>query len=294
MDRDCETKFFKKLTNERILSSHTISTYGNALKMFKIWRKKDNILSASHREIQDFIIEMQKTHSRATIHNYISALRTFFSFAMAEHIITQSPTDDLVLPKLQKLLPKILTVSQIKELIQAPFQAFKLELVSQKIALRDSMIIELFYGAGIRISELQKIKLSDIDFSNRVIKILGKGNKERICPFSEAAEKAINIYKDCFLTSSDSFLFYHDGEKLLSIRDIQYRIKFYLKFCGLPLDLSPHTIRHAYATHLLNAGADLRLVQELLGHANLETTQIYTHIDSAHIKNIHKHCHPHG
>ncbi len=291
---DYESQFFDQLSSERALSNHTIATYRNALKMFKNWRKKNNLLDVSTREIQDFIIEMQKTHSRTTIHNYISALRTFFKFAVREHFVSSAPTDELALPKLEKLLPKILTITQIKMLIQAPMRALQAGLITRNIALRDSMIIELFYGTGMRISELQKILLSDIDFSNRTIKVLGKGNKERICPFSLATEQAILRYRDEYPLAMDDYLLKRDHKAVLSIREIQYRIKFYLKFCGLPTDLSPHTIRHAYATHLLNAGADLRLVQELLGHANMETTQIYTHVDSAHIKNVYLHCHPHA
>ncbi len=291
---DYEVQFFNQLSSERALSNHTIATYRNALKVFKTWRKKADLLDSSMREVQDFIIEMQRTRSRTTIHNYISALRTFFRFAVRERLIQQSPTDGLILPKLQKLLPKILTITQIKALINAPMQALQSELVTQYIALRDSMIIELFYGTGMRISELQRIRLSDIDFSNRTVRVLGKGSKERICPFSLAAEQAIMRYREICSLSPDDYLLAHGRGAVLSIREIQYRIKFYLKFCGLPLDLSPHTIRHAYATHLLNAGADLRLVQELLGHANLETTQIYTHVDSTHMKNVYLHCHPHA
>lgn len=289
-----EEQFFDQLRNERVLSEHTISTYKNALKMFKKWKKNDDLLSISTRDIQDFIIEMQKTHTRTTIHNYISALRTFFRFAEREHLVANNPAHDIVLPKLQKLLPKILTLNQIKSLIQSPTRALDAGLITHSIALRDKMIIELFYGTGMRISEVQKIKFNDIDFSTRTIKVLGKGSKERICPFCEATERAILCYREHdTISRSTDFLLEHDG-KVLSIREIQYRIKFYLKFCGLPSDLSPHTIRHAYATHLLNAGADLRLVQELLGHASLETTQIYTHIDSAHIKDVYRHCHPHA
>ncbi|MDR3274164.1 MAG: tyrosine-type recombinase/integrase [Puniceicoccales bacterium] len=287
-------KFFSQLHSERMLSQHTIDAYRNALKIFSRWRKSDSILGATQREIQDFIIEMQKTRSRTTIHNYVSALRAFFTFAVGEKLADPNPTSELILPKLKKLLPKILTLSQIAELLNAPTKALQLGHISPKIALRDAMILELFYGAGLRIGELQNIKIRDIDFQNRALKVLGKGSKERICPFTEAASMAINRYGSQFLSDTDAYLLAHGGGKVLSIRDIQYRMKFYLKLCGLPSDLSPHTIRHAYATHLLNNGANLRLVQELLGHASLETTQIYTHIDSEHIKNIHRHCHPHA
>ncbi|MDR0595729.1 MAG: tyrosine-type recombinase/integrase [Puniceicoccales bacterium] len=294
MDSKAKVKFFDHLSSERMVSPHTILTYQNAIKIFSRWRKSDAILEATQREIQDFIIEMQKTRSRTTVRNYISALRTFFTFATGEKFIAQNPTLELILPKLKNLLPKILTLSQIFELLGTPAKAHQLGHISLKIALRDAMILELFYGAGLRISELQSIKISDIDFQNRTLKVRGKGSKERICPFTEAALKAIERYRSQFLLMNDACLFFRGNGKILSIRNIQYRMKFYLNLCGLPSDLSPHTIRHAYATHLLNNGADLRLVQELLGHASLETTQIYTHIDSEHIKNIHQHCHPHA
>jgi integrase/recombinase XerC len=287
-----EVKFFNQLRSERMLSRHTVSTYRNALKAFSRWRKSGAILVATQREIQDFAIEMQRTRSRATVHNYASALRAFFAFAAGEKLIAQNPTSELILPKLQKLLPKILTLSQITKLLNAPPKAFQLGHVSRVIALRDSMILELLYGAGLRMGELRTIKIGDIDFQNRTLKVLGKGGKERICPFTKAALEAIDRYKSQFTLGADAYLLSYGDGKILSARNVQYRVKFYLKFCGLPCDLSPHTIRHAYATHLLNKGADLRLVQELLGHASLETTQIYTHVDSEHIKNVHCHCHP--
>jgi integrase/recombinase XerC len=289
-----KAKFFDQLRSERMLSGHTIATYGNAIKIFSRWRKSDEVLDATQREIQDFIIEMQRTKSRATTHNYASALRTFFAFATGEKLIAKNPAAELILPKLQKLLPKILTLAQITELLNAPLKALQLGRVSPKVALRDLMILELFYGAGLRIGELRMIKIGDIDFQNRTLKVLGKGSKERICPFTEAALKAIDGYKSQFASGTEAYLLSHGNGKILSVRNMQYRVKFYLKLCGLPSDLSPHTIRHAYATHLLNNGADLRLVQELLGHASLETTQIYTHVDSEHIKNVHRHCHPHA
>jgi integrase/recombinase XerC len=294
MSDDIEAKFFNQLCSERMLSQHTVSTYKNSIKTFLRWRKYGSILDATGREIQDFIIEMQKTRSKKTIRNYVSALRTFFSFAMERKLIAEDPTSELILPKLQKLLPKILTASQITKLLNAPLGALQLGKITRRIALRDAMIFELFYGAGLRISELRKIKISDIDWQNRVLRVSGKGNKERICPFTEAALAAIREYKVQFLSEADTHLLTHDHGHVLSVRDMQYRMKFYLRFCELPTDLSPHTIRHAYATHLLNEGADLRLVQELLGHKSPETTQIYTHVDSKHIQSVHQRCHPRG
>jgi integrase/recombinase XerC len=190
-------------------------------------------------------------------------------------------------------LPKIFTLSQIKELLAAPMAALSSGRISLEMALRDSMILELFYGAGLRISELRNVKSSDIDFDSRTVKVVGKRGKERVCPFSAAARDAIKKYLNSTPRknfSNEKLL--HHGKILLTTREIQYRSKFYLQLAGLPMDLSPHKIRHSYATHMLNAGADLRLLQELLGHVNLSTTQIYTHVDSARMKNVHENFHP--
>jgi integrase/recombinase XerC len=294
MDSGIKTDFFDHLRSERMLSPHTIKAYKNSLEMFSRWHKRDAILDVTGRELQDFIIEMQKIKSKKTVRNYASALRVFFSFAIEKKLIGVDPTSELILPKSQKLLPKILTPSQITKFLNAPFEALRVGRVTRRIAARDSMIFELFYGAGLRISELLKIKMSDIDRQTQTLQISGKGNRERICPFTNAALMAINEYKAQFLSDADVYLMERDNGDVLSAREIQYRMKFYLRFCGLPADLSPHTIRHAYATHLLNGGTGLRSVQELLGHRSLETTQIYTHVDSKHIKNVHRHCHPHG
>jgi integrase/recombinase XerC len=207
-----------------------------------------------------------------------------------KHLET-NPSLELITPKLEKTLPKIFTLSQIKSLLSAPLVALNNGKITRQIAFRDAMILELFYGAGLRISELRNIKFGDIDFDNCVLKVVGKRNRERLCPFPVAAGNAIKQYLDTCAIPSPRQLLEHDG-KVLTVREIQYRLKFYLQLSGLPMDLSPHKIRHSYATHLLNAGADLRLLQELLGHSNLSTTQIYTHIDSSRMKSVHKNCHP--
>lgn len=272
----------------------TVSTYKNAINSFFRWKFGENdsdISSVTQRDIQDFIIEKQRNHKRTSLHTYAAALRSLFGFLKKSNVITSDPTIDVKTPKLEKILPKFLTISQIKLLLGAPMRALHDGKISREIALRDSMILELFYGAGIRISELRNITIEDIDFDNKVLKVLGKRKKERICPFSMAASNAIKCYiLEKNKTLKDK-LFDHDG-KILTARNIQYRLKFYLAYSGLPSDISPHKIRHSYATHLLNAGADLRLLQELLGHENLSTTQIYTHVDSAHMKDIYNGCHP--
>lgn len=290
---DILDKYFNYLQNERRHSNQTIATYRNALTLLLRWKFHEHeidLTAITHRDLQDFIIEQQNNHRRTSLHTYSSAIRSFFQFLSSNNIISNDPSIDLITPKLEKTLPKIFTISQIKNILSAPTQAFHRNEISHEIAIRDTMILELFYGAGIRISELRNININDIDFDNNILKVVGKRNKERLCPFSIAAHNAIKNYLALTKITSNK-LFEHDG-KLLTARDIQYRLKFYLKKTGLPNDLSPHKIRHSYATHLLNAGADLRLLQELLGHENLSTTQIYTHIDSSHMKSVYNGCHP--
>ena len=286
-------KFLRHLHVERGLSANTISTYLNALRKLILWSKTTEIQALKSAVLQDFVIEMCRETSRRSVHNYISALRTFFKFLLENKIATSDPTCDVVLPKLDRALPKILNRQQIEQLLRAPNAMLVNGMISQKIAARDHMVLEIFYGSGLRISELRNLKTFDIDRVNRVFKVLGKGGKERISPFSIYAMQAIEkFWQIC--GASQEFLLSVNNHDALTARQIQNRVKLYLKFAGLPSDLSPHTIRHAYATHMLNAGANIRLIQELLGHASLSTTQIYTHIDSQAMKDVHKKCHPRG
>jgi integrase/recombinase XerC len=286
--------YFNYLRSERRFSPATVATYGNGINAFLTWKFGKNAAefsTVSARDLQDFIVEKRKGRSRSTIHCYASALRSLFLFLTENGRIGSNPASELITPKLEKRLPKIFTISQIKTLLAAPSLAFGQGKISEGIAVRDGMILELLYGAGLRIGEVRNVKIGDIDCCRCVLRVVGKGGKERLCPFSRAAGAAIDRYLSVSRPQPVGRLLERNG-KLLSAREIQYRLKFYLRLTGLPIDLSPHKIRHSYATHLLNAGADLRLLQELLGHANLSTTQVYTHIDSARMKAVHKNCHP--
>ena len=288
------SSYYSYLSTECHYSDATTRTYANAISRFVKWRfKKENcdFSKISHQNLQDFIIEWQRNHKRTTVHNYVSALRSLFKFLFDNGEISSDPAVNLITPKLGKSLPKLFTISQIKILLSAPALALQNKRISKDIAMRDTMILELFYASGLRISELINLKLGDVDFSNRILKVKGKGNKERICPFSKAAEDAMRRYlEDKSLAPGDEILKKEDS--VLTAREVQYRLKFYLQYTALPMDLSPHKIRHSFATHLLGAGADLRLLQELLGHSNLSTTQIYTHVDSNILKQVHQNCHP--
>ncbi|MDR0742280.1 MAG: tyrosine-type recombinase/integrase [Puniceicoccales bacterium] len=288
------SQYYEYIRSERRFSPATLTTYKNAIGVFINWKFQKSAIDfsmVSHRDLQDFIIEEQRNRKRTTIHNHISALRSLFEFLFENKHLETNPSLELITPKLEKTLPKIFTLSQIKSLLSAPLVALNNSKIARQVAFRDIMILELFYGAGLRISELRNIKFGDIDFDNCVLKVVGKRNRERLCPFPVAAGDAIKQYLNICAMPLQKQLLEHNG-KLLTVREIQYRLKFYLQLSGLPMDLSPHKIRHSYATHLLNAGADLRLLQELLGHSNLSTTQIYTHIDSSRMKSVHKSCHP--
>ncbi|MDR2603074.1 MAG: tyrosine-type recombinase/integrase [Puniceicoccales bacterium] len=289
------SQYYEYIRSERRFSPATLTTYKNAIEVFIDWKFQKGTIdfsTVSHRDLQDFIIEEQRNRKRTTVHNHISALRSLFGFLFENKYLETNPSLELITPKLEKTLPKIFTLSQIKSLLSAPLAALNNGRITRQIAFRDIMILELFYGAGLRISELRNIKFDDIDFDSCVLKVVGKRNRERLCPFPVAAGNAIKQYLNIICaTPSQKQLLEHNG-KLLTVREIQYRLKFYLQLSGLPMDLSPHKIRHSYATHLLNAGADLRLLQELLGHTNLSSTQIYTHIDSSRMKSVHKSCHP--
>ena len=295
MSTDVLDRYFQYLTSECRYSPRTIATYRNAITVFRRHCFSDTPADwkqVSSQHIKDFMIEEQRQHKRSSIHNHLSALRSFFKFLTQNHEITHDPTADVVSPKREQTLPKIFTPDQIEFFLNAPLKAYREGLLESTLALRDKMILELIYDAGLRISELRSITLDKIDFSQNIVKVLGKRQKERLCPFSSHAHQAIKNYLSVVSLAPTEHLLTTPQGHLLSAREIQYRVKFYLAQTGLPMDLSPHKLRHSYATDLLNAGADLRLVQELLGHQNLSTTQIYTHIDSAHLKNIYDGCHP--
>ena len=198
------------------------------------------------------------------------------------------------LPKLNKPLPKFLTEKQMGQLLAGPMNLLENDSLEPWLAWRDRLVLELLYGAGIRVSELAGLNYGDVDFRRGVARIRGKGNKERLCPLGKIAMLVLQKFRQEFSTSSG----YEDpvvlGNKKLRIRvrQVQLMVKQYLALADLPLDLTPHKIRHSFATHLLNHGADLRLVQDLLGHSSLSSTQVYTHVTLGRLKDAHRKAHP--
>ena len=289
------TPFEDFLAKERRYSAYTVRNYRQAFEDFVRWRRGATDFPAlGAREMRDFVIEAQRRFDRRTLHNHVSGLRTFFKYWMRHGKLTRNPLAGVPLPKLEKRLPKFLSEEQMKLLLGGPQRLLENESIGGDTACRDRLAMELLYGGGLRVSELTGLTYGAIDFENGVARVLGKGRKERLCPLGRVALAVLKEFRDEHAqrtTPASRVLVNRDGSPM-TVRAVQLMLKRYLSLAGLPLDLTPHKLRHSYATHLLNAGADLRLVQELLGHAQLATTQVYTHVSVARLKEIYAKAHP--
>jgi integrase/recombinase XerC len=293
------TPFEDFLAKERRYSAYTVRNYRQAFEDFYRWLQQAGLWTSGldalgPRELRDFVIEAQRRFDRRTLHNHASGLRTFFRYWMRRGRLTRNPLASLPLPKLEKRLPKFLTEEQMKTLLGGPQRLLENGSIDAPSAWRDRLAMELLYGGGLRVSELVGLEYGSIDFQSGVARVLGKGRKERLCPLGRVALAVAAKFRDEFaqrVTPSSPVLTNPDGSRM-AIRAVQLMLKRYLALAELPLDLTPHKLRHSYATHLLNAGADLRLVQELLGHAQLATTQVYTHVSVARLKEIYAKAHP--
>ncbi len=291
--------FLDHLEKERRYSTHTVRNYRQAFEDFYFWlhqtRRWDRGLDAlTPRDMRDFVIEAQRRFKRRTLHNHVSGLRTFFRFWMRHGKVRRNPFAGVPLPKLEKALPKFLTETQMALLLGGPQKLLANDSIDAFGAWRDQLVLELLYGGGLRVSELVTLKYGDIEFGRGSARVLGKGKKERICPLGDVAMAVLKKFRaECARrTGPDDPVVITSRHKAMPVRAVQLLVKRYLALAELPMDLSPHKLRHSYATHLLNSGADLRAVQELLGHANLTTTQIYTHTSVARLKEIYAKAHP--
>jgi len=293
------TPFENFLARERRFSAYTVRNYRQAFEDFYRWLVAAGYWPAGFsalgaREMRDFVIEAQRRFDRRTLHNHASGLRTFFRFWMRQGRLRRNPLAGVPLPKLEKRLPQFLTEEQMKRLLAEPQRLLENQTIAPFVAWRDRLVMELLYGGGLRVSELVGLDYGAIDFEAGVARVLGKGRKERMCPLGRVALSVLVKFRDEFVLAREPgspVLINPDGQRM-RIRAVQLMLKRYLALAGLPLDLTPHKLRHSYATHLLNAGADLRLVQELLGHSQLGTTQIYTHVSMGRMKEIYAKAHP--
>jgi integrase/recombinase XerC len=291
--------FLDFLAKERRYSAHTVRNYRQAVEDFVAWltrsgRAPDDFAGLGVRDVRDFIVEAQRRFGRRTLHNHISGLRTFCRYWMREGRLRKNPFTGVPLPKLEKPLPKFLTESQMLRLLAGPEQLRAQEQIGEFTALRDRLVLEIIYGGGLRVSEAVALNYGAVDFGTGSARVLGKGRKERICPLGDTAMALIAKFRDAQARRpgpSDPVLV-TERHGRMTPGEVQKLVKRYLALADLPMDITPHKLRHSYATHLLNAGADLRSVQELLGHASLTTTQIYTHTSAARLKEIHARAHP--
>lgn len=276
------------LQHERRVSPHTRRNYLRAVASFRVYVKQRDLRSLSMMELRSFVIERQRTHSRKTVHQEVSALRAWARFLVKTGVMDKNPFESLTLPKIPKSLPLVLTQIQTRRLLHGPKQRYQDR--EPFLAQRDQLVLELLYTSGIRVSELVGLNVGDV--SERLIKVLGKGQKERLCPIAPRVYACFEAFRSHFLHQSgpkDPVIISKKGNRL-SVRQVQYIIKKYLR--DLPQEVSPHKLRHSCATHMLDAGANLRTLQELLGHAQLSTTQIYTQVSTARLKAVHGKAHP--
>ncbi len=291
--------FAEFLEKERRYSVYTLRNYRQAFDDFYRWLNAAGLWARGFdqlgtRELRDFVIEAQGRFDRRTLHNHVSGLRAFFKFWLRHGAVARNPFLGVPLPKLVKRLPKFLTETQMKLLLTGPQRLLENQALDAFTAWRDRLVMELLYGGGLRVSELVGLDYGQIDFTSGVARVLGKGKKERLCPLGRVAMAVLAKWKTDFArdTGPTAPVLVNGKHERLPVRQVQLLLKRYLVLADLPLELTPHKLRHSYATHLLNAGADLRLVQELLGHVSLNTTQVYTHVSVARLRDVYAKAHP--
>lgn len=287
-------------------SSYTERNYRQALAQLSAWHvqqreTKPDWPGLRRDDFREFLRFLGRTGlSRAAIHLRFSAYRSFYKHLMREGRVDESPLRRLALPKLEKRVPAFLTAEQCAALAETPARELRRadpeDAAAHLIFLRDAAILEAIYSCGLRVSELCQLRAGDIDWEQEVVRVRGKGRKERMLPIGRPALAAIRFFWDrCGCrpaAGSPVFFSQRNPTAALTPRTVQLRLKHYLAAAGLDPRLTPHKLRHSFATHLLDAGADLRSVQELLGHAHLATTQVYTHVTTERLKRAYDRAHP--
>jgi len=234
---------------------------------------------------------MKQKQARASIRLQFSALRSFYRYLIARNHLAKDPVSEVQLPKTEKKLPLVLTQTQVNDLLTAPLRIGKARSAPTWMPERDVAIMEVFYSSGLRLAELASLNVNDLDLYTEAVRVLGKGRKERVCPVGAPALQAVSRYRAAANVHRGP-LFLNKARRRISPRSIWLVLKRYLRHTSIPIAVSPHKLRHSFATHLLDNGADLRSVQALLGHASLSTTQIYTHVTTERLKKAYSEAHP--
>jgi integrase/recombinase XerC len=299
------TQFLEHLRYERNVSEHTLRNYQSDLEQFV-----DHIAPAHHKNgkrnfpeltdidhitIREWLATLHTAQKKkSSIARKLAALRTFFQFLVREGVVEQNPAKLIATPRLEKKLPKHLSIEDAIRFIETPD-------TETDLGKRDRAMLELMYATGVRVAELTKLNLGHIDFRNRLIRVTGKRRKERIVPFGEPALEALKAYldvRDGFLNNApvserepEALFLNYQGTRITT-RSVGRMVDKYIRVCAGKYDISPHALRHSFATHLLDSGADLRDIQELLGHARLSSTQIYTHVSMEKLIQVYDKAHP--
>ena len=277
-------EFKSYLMYEKMFSSNTVNSYVRDLEEFNSFLESEYIKHVTYKDIRSYLAHMyNKKYSSRTISRKLSAIRSFYKYEVNKGVIRDNPCLLISNPNVEKKLPNYLSYNEIETMLEVP-DTFK------NNSLRDKLIIEILYSTGIRVSELVNIKVKDIDFYNNQILILGKGNKERYVIFGNTLKDMLKEYIS--IKSDSEYLITNKYNKKMSTRSIEEIVKKIVKIDGIKNKVTPHTIRHTFATHMLNEGADLRVVQELLGHENLKTTEVYTHVSNERLRSVYLSSHP--
>ena len=293
IDRD-EIAFFDFQTTEKSASPRTLRNYRDALVAYQSWRGDAfaGWRDAVADDFRDYLFALMKQDfKRSTIRLRFAALRSFYKFLVLRRGLGRSPVAEVLLPKPERGLPVILTINQINELLEIPLRLPVAKNTPTWLPLRDVAILELFYSCGLRISELLAVDVQNLDLIGESVRVVGKGAKERIVPVGGPAISAIQRYRQAAAVTTGP-LFLSTRLRRITQQAVDQLLKKYLKHSSIPFAISPHKLRHSFATHLLDAGADLRSVQALLGHASLSTTQIYTHVTKERLKEAYDTAHP--
>jgi len=294
-------QFLEHLRYERNVSAHTLRNYQSDLEQFLHFltaaekRKAPEISEIDHLTIREWLATLHTANkSKSSIARKLAALRTFFQFLVREGMLELNPAKLVATPKLEKKLPNHLSIEEAVRFIESPDP-------ETELGKRDRAMLELMYATGVRVAELTTLNLADVDFRNQLVRVTGKRRKQRIVPFGDPAGAAIRNYltvRDQFLLHApiskrdDAALFLNYQGTRITTRSVGRMVEKYIRICAGMHNISPHALRHSFATHLLDSGADLRDIQELLGHARLSTTQVYTHVSMEKLIEVYDKAHP--
>ena len=296
MSIDAEKRFSAYLMAERSASRHTLASYSADFRDFALFAADGGPVDwakVTKADVRNYLLGLGSSGaSPATMRRRLSSLRSLFRFLLREGAVSADPTHGLHGPKLSRRLPKVLAPQEVDRFLSCPMKAAEEGTVPRMEAVCDRAVFEFLYSTGCRISEAVGLRWSDIDLKRGTAVVMGKGRKQRLVVLGAPAVSALVEWREMSAPAEGSPVFVSRRGAALSARFVERRMKFYLAMASLPLDVTPHKLRHSFATHLLDGGADLRSVQEMLGHANLSTTQIYTHVSVERLKDEYARSHP--